>query len=89
MNLRKINLDKNSWLHETLESIKRTVNNMEEAEAYMYLIEESKAMPGDSWEYSEKEKHGVPIYEDERIYCRFVRRAYGWEYECFEKVHST
>ncbi len=85
MDLRKINLNKNSWLYETLESLKRDVNAMEEAEAYMYLIEIYKTMPGDSWEYSEKEKHGVPIYEDKRIYCRFVRKAYGWEYECFKK----
>lgn len=64
MGLKKITLDKNSRLYETLEHIKRIVNEMEEAEAYMFLFEYSKSIPGEYCEYSDNEKHGVPVHED-------------------------
>jgi len=82
--LRRFTPRKGTKLYDVMEGLKREVNEMNIYEAFWRLKESAKV-----WieveEYSATETNGVPVYEDEKIYCKFVLKGYGWEYECYEK----
>lgn len=39
-------------------------------------------------EFSYCEEEGFPVYEDEDIYCRFLKTRFSWRYECFKKIRE-
>ncbi|MEM4532800.1 MAG: hypothetical protein QXU89_03960 [Desulfurococcaceae archaeon] len=85
MKLRKTQV--NGLLKKDLEDLKRDCNQLPIIKCIdkLYLYAQANIMYD---ELSSKEEEGVAVFEDEEIYCRFLKKPWGWEYECYEKIRE-
>uniref|UniRef100_A0A7C4H8W0 Uncharacterized protein n=1 Tax=Staphylothermus marinus TaxID=2280 RepID=A0A7C4H8W0_STAMA len=85
MKLRKIEVK--GFLKDDLEYLKRECYHLPIIKCIdtLYLYAQANIIND---EISSKEEEGIAVYEDEDYYCRFLKKPWGWEYECYEKIRE-